>query len=231
MKKIISILLTAIIAAVCLAVPVLAASKIAPPVILSTSVKSETSVLLSWGKVSGAKKYEVYASTNEKKNYKLYKTTTKVNLLVKKLKTNTTYYFKLRSIDKNGKKSTYSRVISSTPKKLITSDIELKAVKTQLAKDYKGEDFLLVTYKFKHNTDGPDSFSLLVDDQAFQGGIELSTVVISDDLDRSYLTDIMPGVEFEVQRGYKLRDLKNDVVIYCNRFLKDYQILTVTVTM
>lgn len=231
MKKIISILLTAIIAAVCLAVPASAASKIKAPSDVGISVKSETSVLLSWDKVSGAKKYEVYASTNEKKNYKLYKTTTKVNLLVKKLKTDTTYFFKIRSIDKNGTKSKYSRIVSATPQNTSNFDVELKAVKIQLAKDYKDEDFLLVTYKFKHTTDSPVTFNYLVEDTAYQNGIELDTVFVSDELDSSYLTKVMPGVEFEVQRGYYLRDLKSDVVIYCTRFLKKYSILKLTVTM
>ena len=229
-RKMLALLLIAVVTAVAFAVPA-SAAKIAAPTDMVVSVKSETSVLLKWDKVSGAKKYQVYYSTTEEKNYKLYKTTTKTSITIKKLKTDTRYYFKLRSIDKNGKKSKYSRAVSGVPSKIENADVELTAIETVLCKDYKGDDFLRVTYKFKQNTKEAKSFSYLVTDDAYQNGIQLDRAYVSDYLDDSASTKIMPGVEFEVQRGYKIRDLENDIVIYCKRFLKDNIILSLTVTM
>ena len=58
----------------------------------------------------------------------------------------------------------------------------------------------------------------MVNDTAYQDGVELNSLVISDDLDsQSSITKVMPGIEIEVQQGYKLRNKESDVQIICTK--------------
>ena len=83
------------------------------PTLKSSSVKA-TSVKLSWSKTSGATSYKIYRST-DKKNWKCIKTTESTSYTVKKLTTETKYYFKIRAY-KNSTKSPYSNIVAVTPK-------------------------------------------------------------------------------------------------------------------
>ena len=221
-RKLLALLLIAVVTAVAFAVPASAASTLKAPKSVTAEVQNETSVKISWKKAANAKKYQVFYSTDKSKNFKRYGTTSKTTLTVKKLKTGTTYYFKVKTVDANGKTSAYSKTVKAIPAKVEKPEIELSIKSTEIKKDYKDEPFLLVTYKFKQNTDEAKGFYLLVSDTAYQNGIELDDIVISDDLDSSTATTkIMPGVEFEVQQGYKLRDTESDVQLICTK-LFDY---------
>ena len=75
---------------------------------------AKTSLTLTWKKAKNAKKYEVYQL--KAKKYKKIKTLKTRKLVVKKLKTNTKYKFKVRGI--NGKKKgKFSKVIAVKTKK------------------------------------------------------------------------------------------------------------------
>lgn len=78
--------------------------KLAAPKKFKVVAKKKKKIVLSWRKVSGAKKYKVYYATKKKGKYKLYMTTKKTKVTTsKKLKAKKTYYFKVVAVDKKGK--------------------------------------------------------------------------------------------------------------------------------
>ena len=217
LKKLLVLFLAAVVAAVAFALPASAASLKAPTSV-TAEVQNETSVKISWKKAANAKKYQVFYSQKKTSGYKRYGTTSKTEMTVKKLKTGKTYYFRVKAVDADGKLSAYSKTVKAVPAVVVKPEIELKIKSTAIKQDYKGEDFLLVTYKFKQNTDEADAFVYMVNDTAYQDGVELNSLVISDDLDsQSSITKVMPGVEIEVQQGYKLRNKESDVQIICTK--------------
>ncbi|MBQ7117984.1 MAG: fibronectin type III domain-containing protein, partial [Clostridia bacterium] len=92
------------------------------------STPSATSIKVSWSKVEGAEKYEIYYSTNGKKWSKT--TSSKNNITIKKLKKATNYKIKVRAIAGTNKGS-YSSVLSTStaPEKVTVSDLRSKKSK------------------------------------------------------------------------------------------------------
>ena len=68
-----------------------------------TVTRSESSIKLSWEKVSGATGYRVYLYNEKTKKYKTLGTTEKLSCTVKKLKSGTTYKFSVKAYTKNSK--------------------------------------------------------------------------------------------------------------------------------
>ncbi len=68
-----------------------------------TVTRSESSVKLSWEKVSGATGYRVYLYNEKTKKYKTLGTTEKLSCTVKKLKSGTTYKFSVKAYTKTSK--------------------------------------------------------------------------------------------------------------------------------
>lgn len=112
-----------------------------------------TSVKLKWKKVNGATGYQIYYSTKKSGHYKKAKTIkkgSKVKATVKKLKSNKTYYFKIRAIKKKQKGYFTLPVKAKTKKKtrpgkvkglkvvkITTSSVTLKWKKPKRAKGYQ----------------------------------------------------------------------------------------------
>ncbi len=98
-----------------------------------TLAKSST-VTLSWKKVDGAEKYEVYQQSGKK--WKKIGTTSKTSLTVKKLTAGKSYKFKVRATLKGETSGAYSSVltVSLTPAK---TTLTLKAGKKQLTASWK----------------------------------------------------------------------------------------------
>ncbi len=100
--------------------PAGAATAVVAPVISAFS-NNHTSVTLSWTPVPGATGYQLYRATKPNGKFKLVKTFKSGGILSyinKSLKTNTTYYYKIRSMRKQGRKtdySPYSQLISVAP--------------------------------------------------------------------------------------------------------------------
>lgn len=78
---------------------------------LKTVSSSYNSIKLSWGKVSGAKNYEIYRSTKKTTDFKKIKTTSSTNYTDKNLKTGVVYYYKIRAV-RSSYKSGYSDRVS-----------------------------------------------------------------------------------------------------------------------
>ena len=82
-------------------------------------VKSESAIDLSWKRVSGATKYQIYRATSAKGTYKRIKTVTGLKFADTKLAKNKTYFYKVRAVQTISGK-TYTRtsaVVSAKTKK------------------------------------------------------------------------------------------------------------------
>lgn len=96
-------------------------SSVKPVIKKPTKVKAKSasynSVKLSWNKVSGASKYAIYQSTNEKSGYKKLATVSSklTSYKVKGLKTGVHYFYKVYAI-KSGVRGKASSVVYSAPK-------------------------------------------------------------------------------------------------------------------
>jgi len=83
---------------------------------VTATAKSKSSIKLSWKKVSGATKYEVYRATSKNGTYKKIKTTSSLIYINTKLKSNKSYYYKVKAVQTVSKKtykSAYSTVQSA----------------------------------------------------------------------------------------------------------------------
>lgn len=85
---------------------------------VSASATSYNKAVVSWTKVPGVSGYELYRATAVNGKYKLLKKTTGASYSNSGLSTGTTYYYKVRSYTKVGKKTTYgefSAPVAATP--------------------------------------------------------------------------------------------------------------------
>lgn len=109
MKKVLSIIFTAVMAVSCLSFSAGAKkAKIKAPKLKYITQTSLTSAKISWSKASGAKGYVLYYSTTGR-GYKKLVTTSKKSYTHKKLKNNKKYYYKLKSYKKVKGKKKYSK--------------------------------------------------------------------------------------------------------------------------
>ena len=71
---------------------------------------------LTWNAVSGAVKYEVYRSTRQNSGYSLLGTTTSTSYVNTGASTGTTYYYRVKAVNRNGMASGYSNIVSCKAK-------------------------------------------------------------------------------------------------------------------
>lgn len=90
-----------------------------------TTSSTKTTVTLKWSKVSNASGYKVYKYNSKTKKYEYLKSTSKTQLNVSKLKSGTTYKFKVRAYNKDIL-GNYSSAVSVTTK-LSTPKLKTKS--------------------------------------------------------------------------------------------------------
>lgn len=83
----------------------------------SLKVKKATKPAMKWTKVSKAYKYEVYRATSKNGKFKKQYTTKKTSYKNSSAKKGKTYYYKVRAISKDGRKSSFSSVVKIKSKK------------------------------------------------------------------------------------------------------------------
>ncbi|MEY8366793.1 hypothetical protein AALA22_14235 [Anaerovoracaceae bacterium 41-7] len=88
-----------------------AAKTIKRPVIMVENIDNNY-LEVSWDKCSGATKYQVYRATKKTGTYKRIATTTKDYYEDTSVKNKTSYYYKVRAVGKNNKKSSFSKIKS-----------------------------------------------------------------------------------------------------------------------
>ncbi len=94
---------------------------------LKTVSQSYSSCKVSWDKVNGAKKYQVYrSSTNKSGSFKLVKTTSQRSYTDTGLTTNKNYYYKVRAV-RDSKKGDFSLVKSAIPKLTQVKGVNVEA--------------------------------------------------------------------------------------------------------
>lgn len=90
-----------------------------------TASATKTTVTLKWSKVSNASGYKIYKYNSKTKKYEYLKSTSKTQLKVSKLKTGTTYKFRVRAYNKDIL-GDYSSAVSVTTK-LSTPKLKAKS--------------------------------------------------------------------------------------------------------
>ena len=88
--------------------------ELAAPTIKATNVASSGKPKLTWEKVEGAAKYEVYRATSKTGTYTRLTTTTGTSLTNTSAEAGKTYYYKVRAVDANGNKSDWSNIVNRT---------------------------------------------------------------------------------------------------------------------
>lgn len=117
-----------------------------------TASSTKTSVTLKWNKVTGADGYRVYKYNSSTKKYEVIKTVTKTSLKISKLKSGTTYKFKVRAYKKDGDTiyGAYSSVKEVTTKLSAPSKVTSKAATTSVKLTWsksRGADGYRIYYK------------------------------------------------------------------------------------
>lgn len=87
-----------------------------PPTGLTAVKYSYNSVKLNWTKANSATEYKIYRSTSEDGTYSLIDTTSNLTYTDTNLTTNTTYYYKLKSVLSGTESDDYSLIVNATPK-------------------------------------------------------------------------------------------------------------------
>lgn len=100
---------TGIVGAGIMSSAVSAQPMITTPVNVTAASRSYNSIKITWGKVTGAQKYEVYRSTSKSTGYTKIGTTTSASYTDKNLDTNKKYYYKVNAVYGNYT-SSYSSV-------------------------------------------------------------------------------------------------------------------------
>ena len=91
-----------------------AAAPAAPSVTIGNSSTGKPQ--LTWKAVSGAVKYEIYRSTRQNSGYSLLGTTTSTSYVNTGASTGTTYYYRVKAVNRNGMASGYSNIVSGKAK-------------------------------------------------------------------------------------------------------------------
>lgn len=92
--------------------PMLCQKKCTAPTISVSNNTTTGKIKLTWTKVDGATKYEVYRATSKNGTFKKLGSTTGTSYTNTSSVAGSTYYYKVRAIDKGGTASAYSNVLS-----------------------------------------------------------------------------------------------------------------------
>ena len=99
------------------------------PTVTLTNVASTGKITVSWNKIDGATKYQVYRSTAKDGEYTLLKTTTATSLTNTSVEAGITYYYKVVAVaTKSAANSAASAVVSRTcdlPQTKLTGKVNL----------------------------------------------------------------------------------------------------------
>ena len=89
-------------------------TKCAAPTAVKVKLNNKKQPVITWSKVSGAKKYEVYVATSKNGTYKKLTSTSKLTYTYTKAKTGTTYYFKVTAYGSSASsRSSYSAIVKT----------------------------------------------------------------------------------------------------------------------
>ena len=73
--------------------------------------------MLAWDAVPGATSYRIYRSTSRDSGYSLLATTTSTSYVNTSAAKGTTYYYRVKAVNRDGMVSGYSNIVSARPSK------------------------------------------------------------------------------------------------------------------
>lgn len=84
-------------------------------------------------------------------------------------------------------------------------DFHVKYIESTVAKDYDGNDALIVHYQFTNNSEETTNAAASIYVEVFQDGVQLDTAIMSEDYggDNEW-KDIRPGTTIDVYCAYEL---------------------------
>ena len=124
-------------------------------------------------------------------------------------------FFAVASGDSEGEEKTQEpgSAVAGDNEKIGDYEVEIKEVR--LAKDYEGNDAVIVKYSFTNNSDEAASFEWTFDHQVFQNGVSLERAYVFDDSanydEANASKEIKKGVSLELEIAYILNDTETDV--------------------
>lgn len=124
-KKMIAMAITVAMVLGMSVTPTFAATSLPKTSITAASVYYNNNAKITWKKVSGAVKYQVYRKRADQSSYKLMTTTTKTFYRSEDLKYNTKYTYKIKALNKSGK-GQYSAAKSITTKKSVGTPVAIQ---------------------------------------------------------------------------------------------------------
>ena len=95
------------------------------PTVKISNVASSGKIKLTWNATSYADDYQIYRATSKSGTYKHLATTSKTSYTDKSAKAGKKYYYKVRAVSDNGKKSSFSSIVSDTCN-LARPDVSIK---------------------------------------------------------------------------------------------------------
>lgn len=135
---------------------------LARPDVTVSNVASSGKIKLSWPKVEGAVKYQVYRATSKSGTYKLMKTTTSTSYTNTSAVAGKTYYYKVKAIHSNTNANSVFSQIESRVCDLARPELSLKRTSAGKPKLSWGAVNGAVKYQIYRSTTGKDgSFKLL----------------------------------------------------------------------
>lgn len=160
------------------------------PVNVTCASKSYNSIKISWDKVTGAQKYEVYRSTSKNSGYAKIGATTKTSYTDNKVETNKKYYYKVNAV--YGKyTSGYSKITNTKAVPAAPASMEI------VSKDYNQLEI-----KWKKVT-GADKYTIYRSTRQVGGYKKLGTFFTTTFLDN--------GVKGGVKYYYKVIPYRGNV--------------------
>ena len=91
-----------------------AAQPLSAPQVTASNVASTGKIRISWDAVDGAAKYQIYRATSKDGSYSFLASTTNTSAVNTKINAGETYYYYVRAVDNNGKKSAKSNIVGRT---------------------------------------------------------------------------------------------------------------------
>lgn len=113
--------------------------------------------------------------------------------------------------ERNTSSSTRANTSPNTRTNTSKNEYEVKVVSHSIEKNYNGKDTLVIEYAWTNNSDKETSFMFSCSDKVYQNGVECSSVsILIDGVDSTkQMTDIKPGVTYNLKIGYELLDMTN----------------------
>lgn len=100
------------------------------------------------------------------------------------------------------------------------SDCHIVYIKHEIVNDASGDSCIAIYYEFTNNSSEGKTFSYVVEDKAFQDGIELDSPALHlNDESKSRYSEIKPGVTITVCSAFKLRNETSDVALEINKWI------------